>query len=346
MRLNRAIALLGVFAVTSLYSNDNAEPIYYEDYLKSLQEEEAPIAVEEQNEAPEIAVEEKSPEDFVYYEDYINSISGQYDQTEEQQVTRTEEREELVADSSYGRMTQTSTQNNKSSNVDMELLSEAFGNFLGKNLRNSGIDFDIESLVDGIRNGINDKPSPLTESEYESMMVAVQQQAFEKLSSNNLHKANAFMAENAQNPKVVAVVPGKLHYLVLKDGKGETVQTENTPLINYTGKFLDGTVFSSSEETGGPITIPLSHTIPGFQKGISGMHEGEKRRLFIHPDQGYGATAGHLPPNSLLVFDIEVVEAHHEEDEVDDLDDSDVEPADEDVDNSDVEHEEQDRFQQ
>jgi len=67
-------------------------------------------------------------------------------------------------------------------------------------------------------------------------------------------------------------------------------------------------VFGSSEETGGPITIPLDQTIPGFSKGLVGMKEGEKRRLFVHPDLGYG-TMGQLPPNELLIFDIEVVKA-------------------------------------
>jgi len=79
-------------------------------------------------------------------------------------------------------------------------------------------------------------------------------------------------------------------------------------LINYTGKYIDGTVFGSSETAGGPITVPIDQTIPGFSKGIVGMKEGEKRRLFVHPDMGYGTT-GQLPPNSMLIFDIEVVKA-------------------------------------
>ena len=42
------------------------------------------------------------------------------------------------------------------------------------------------------------------------------------------------------------------------------------------------------------------------------MREGEKRRIYVHPELGYG-TAGHLPPNSLLIFDIEVLTAGTEE---------------------------------
>lgn len=51
------------------------------------------------------------------------------------------------------------------------------------------------------------------------------------------------------------------------------------------------------------------------------MKEGEKRRLFVHPDLGYG-TSGHLPPNALLIFDIELVKADsHDQDNNDDDDD-------------------------
>ncbi len=76
------------------------------------------------------------------------------------------------------------------------------------------------------------------------------------------------------------------------------------------------------------MTIPLDQTIQGFNLGIAGMKEGEKRRLFVHPELGYGTT-GHLPPNSLLIFDIEVVKAdnsaqasqHGDDDSDDDEDD-------------------------
>src|SRR5262249_32953701 len=97
-----------------------------------------------------------------------------------------------------------------------------------------------------------------------------------------------------------------------REGTGPAVESHSSPKIHYTGKYQDGTVFGTSEEMGGPITIPLDQTIPGFSKGITGMKEGEKRRLFVHPDLGYGTT-GQLPPNELLIFDIEVVKANSDE---------------------------------
>ncbi len=193
--------------------------------------------------------------------------------------------------------------------IDMDKLSEAFGNFIGRNLQSPGLKFNIDSLINGIRESAAGKPSPLTEKEYEEMMAAVQERAFKEMSETNLKAANEFMTKNSKEADVKEIVPGQLQYSILKEGSGPEVTAHASPKIHYTGKYQDGTVFGTSEEMGGPITIPLDQTIPGFSKGIVGMKEGEKRRLFVHPDLGYGTT-GQLPPNELLIFDIEVVKAN------------------------------------
>ncbi len=196
--------------------------------------------------------------------------------------------------------------------IDMKKLSEAFGNFIGRNLKSPGLAFDLDSIVKGIREGSAGQPSPLTEKEYEEMMAAVQEKAFKEMSATNLKAANDFMEKNKGDKGIVEVVPGKLQYSILNEGTGATVEAHASPKIHYTGKYLDGTVFGTSEEMGGPITIPLDQTIPGFSKGIIGMKEGEKRRLYVHPDLGYG-TSGQLPPNELLIFDIEAVKANSDD---------------------------------
>lgn len=199
-----------------------------------------------------------------------------------------------------------------SDEIDMKKLSEAFGNFIGRNLKSPGVSFDLESIIKGMREGAAGKPSPMSDQEYEAMMLKVQERAFTRLSEDNLKAAEAFLAKNAQEPNVKSIVPGKLQFMILKEGTGETVAEHGTPSINYTAKYLDGTVFDSSEAAGGPVTIPLDQTIPGFSKGLVGMKEGEKRRLFVHPDLAYGKT-GQLPPNSALIFDVEVIKVKGEQ---------------------------------
>lgn len=198
------------------------------------------------------------------------------------------------------------------SKEELMKVSEAFGHFIGRNLKAPGLNFDIDSIIKGMRAGYNGQPAPMSDKEYETMMAKIQEQAYKQVSIDNLKAANEFFAKNAKASGIIEVEPGKLQYSIIKEGTGPEVQAHSSPQIQYTGKFLDGSVFSSSSETGGPITIPLDQTIPGFSKGILGMKEGEKRALFVHPDLGYGTT-GHLPPNSLLIFDIEVIKANSSE---------------------------------
>lgn len=225
-------------------------------------------------------------------------------------VTLVSAEADLSEKPSFSTATTQDDQQNKP--LDMKKLSEAFGNFIGRNLQSPGLSFDVDAIVKGIREGAAGKPSPLTEKEYEEMMAAVQEKAFKEMSANNLKAANDFMEKNKDDAAIIEIVAGKLQYSTLQEGTGIAVDSHSSPKINYTGKYQDGTIFGTSEEMGGPITIPLDQTIPGFSKGILGMKEGEKRRLYVHPDLGYGTT-GQLPPNELLIFDIEVVKANSDD---------------------------------
>lgn len=196
---------------------------------------------------------------------------------------------------------------------ELNHLSEAFGHFIGKNLESSGISFNVDLLIKGIRDGVAGKPAPMTEDTYFQTLTKYQEKAQGQQAEKNLKEANDFLAKNARNSTVIEIEKGKLQYQVLKPGQGALVEQDAVPQILFTGKLLDGTVFGSTDSNKEPLPIPLAQTIPGLQKGLAGMHEGEKRRLFIHPDLGYGTT-GPLPPNSLLTFDVEVIKANSPDD--------------------------------
>ena len=191
--------------------------------------------------------------------------------------------------------------------VDVIKLSEAFGHLIGRNLETPGITFDLEGIIKGMRDAAAGIASPMTDEEYEEAMSAIQESAFQQLAETNLEDANSFLQSNSVKDTIVELETGKLQYEVLNQGDGREVAADSVPTIQYRGTYLDGTTFGSSEETG-PISLPLAQTIPGFSKGLVGMKEGEKRKLYIHPDLGYG-TMGHLPPNSLLIFEVEIVSA-------------------------------------
>jgi peptidylprolyl isomerase len=197
-----------------------------------------------------------------------------------------------------------------SSEIDVTKISQAFGHLIGKNLDAPGFSFDLEGIITGMRAAASGEESPMSEEEYSRAIAQIQEKAFAEVADKNLDDAEAFLEENAHHKGIVQLDPGKLQYRIDQEGAGDAVVANATPVIHYTGKYMDGTVFGTSAD-GEPIPLPLDQTIPGFSRGIVGMKEGEKRTLFIHPELGYG-TSGHLAPNSLLVFEVEIIEAQQE----------------------------------
>jgi peptidylprolyl isomerase len=205
--------------------------------------------------------------------------------------------------------------------ANIQKISETYGHFIYKSLENPILKLDFSSVIKGLQDAKQGKPSPMTEQEYEDAVAHVQEYAFQEMSSKNLKQAEEFLAKNAKESGVQEIEKGKLQIMELQPGKGDVVTEDATPVLHYIGKYLDGTVFGNSYESGEPVAISLRHTIAGFRRGVAGMKVGEKRRLFIHPELGYG-TSGQLLPNALLIFDIEVtkIEPPSKEEESDDTD--------------------------
>ncbi len=184
-------------------------------------------------------------------------------------------------------------------------ISEAFGFLMGKNLESIGVKFDIQSVIKGLQNAAEGKTSPMTEMECIQAITAAQENAFKEEAAKNLSLAEEFLKENKTHEGIVCLEEDKIQYKVEKEGTGEALEANSTPLIRYTGKFLDGTMFGTSSEDE---PLSLEEVISGLKAGLIGMKEGEKRTIYIHPDCAYG-TKGSLPPNSLLTFEIEIVKA-------------------------------------
>jgi FKBP-type peptidyl-prolyl cis-trans isomerase len=102
----------------------------------------------------------------------------------------------------------------------------------------------------------------------------------------------------------------KLEIIDLDVGTGETVNPGATITAHYTGALCkNGIIFQSSHDFGNAITFGLDEVIRGWTDGVPGMKVGGMRRLIIPSEQAYGSVraAANIPPNSDLVFDIELV---------------------------------------
>jgi FKBP-type peptidyl-prolyl cis-trans isomerase len=106
----------------------------------------------------------------------------------------------------------------------------------------------------------------------------------------------------------IATVP-ELQIIDLEVGTGAEVPQGATITAHYTGALAKtGEIFQSSHDFGPPVTFGLHQVIAGWTQGVPGMKIGGKRRLVIPSALAYGSrrAAANIPPNSDLVFDIEL----------------------------------------
>jgi FKBP-type peptidyl-prolyl cis-trans isomerase FkpA len=97
----------------------------------------------------------------------------------------------------------------------------------------------------------------------------------------------------------------------LAEGAGATPKTGDRVTVHYTGWLTNGSKFDSSVDRGQPFvfTIGRGQVIGGWDQGVATMKVGDKVRLTIPPELGYGArgAGGVIPPNATLIFEVELL---------------------------------------
>ena len=103
-----------------------------------------------------------------------------------------------------------------------------------------------------------------------------------------------------------------LYYKDLVVGNGPVVASGQQVAIHYVGNFPNGLQFDANGPAETPFSFRLGtgQVIAGFDQGVAGMRVTGRRQIIIPPALGYGSQAtGSIPPNSILVFTIDVVSA-------------------------------------
>jgi FKBP-type peptidyl-prolyl cis-trans isomerase len=153
------------------------------------------------------------------------------------------------------------------------------------------------------RVGAKAKAFKITEEKFQALIKNK-----EKTEAEAEAKVKAAFAELEKKATTTAT---GLKYIVTRPGTGPKPQRGNKAKVHYVGTLIDGTKFDSSVDRNTPFEFPVGTgmVIPGWDEGILDMQKGEKRTLIVPAKLGYGERgAGPIPPNSTLVFEVELLD--------------------------------------
>ncbi|MDP6410147.1 MAG: FKBP-type peptidyl-prolyl cis-trans isomerase [Planctomycetota bacterium] len=111
--------------------------------------------------------------------------------------------------------------------------------------------------------------------------------------------------------------PSGVEFEDVVEGAGRAARKGRTITVDYTAWLEDGTRFDASLDRGQPVTFVLGQApLMGWDLGIPGMREGGERKLFVPSEEAYGEAGlpGLVPPDTPLVFLIELIEVAIEDD--------------------------------
>lgn len=193
--------------------------------------------------------------------------------------------------------------------------SYALGLNLSDQLKQQGVDVDVDVFMQGFKDGYAGESALLTSDQAMEVLIQrereqrAQQQAEQtKMAEENKKAGEAFLAENGKKEGVITLDSG-LQYKVIKAGEGPKPKKTDTVVCHYRGTLLDGTQFDSSYDRGEPAEFRVDKLIPGWTAALQLMPAGSKWALYIPPYLGYGARqAGQIGPNATLIFELELLE--------------------------------------
>lgn len=204
--------------------------------------------------------------------------------------------------------------------TDEQKFGYAVGVSIGNSLKPVSKYVDGAQLKQGIDDALAGGELKMTEADRDTIQASVSQKIQadqiaerQQAATKAKEEGEKFLAENAQR-EGVQTTPSGLQYEVIEEGEGESPSEDDRVTVHYRGTLVDGTVFDSSYDRGAPATFALQNVIPGWTEGVQLMKPGAKYKFYLPSDLAYGeAGAGvKIPPNSVLIFDVELLSVGEE----------------------------------
>ncbi|MDX8430643.1 MAG: FKBP-type peptidyl-prolyl cis-trans isomerase [Candidatus Algichlamydia australiensis] len=180
--------------------------------------------------------------------------------------------------------------------------NEALGNMLYQELQKFPKEWELEQIFHVMKDLESGKHSQLDTNEQEKLLLKLASKKADERAKKNLAEAETFLSHL---PAIHSVIDQKVYFEIIKEGKGDTIlQTKDKVSVCFKQFGIDGKILKDTGEKS--FVIPMSQMIKGFQIGMEGAKVGEIRKIYIHPDYGFGKIGRGQEPNQLLIYEVQV----------------------------------------
>lgn len=196
-----------------------------------------------------------------------------------------------------------------------EQLSYATGVTAVRNFTKNDVAFDIELMIQGMRDAQAGKPLLMTEKQITASMNQLQTDLRRTMAANqrelaekNRKRGTEFLTNYKQRPGALALSNG-VAYRVLKAGTGPKPVESDTVVTRYRGTSIDGVEFDATLE-GKTSTLRMNQVIMGWREALKQMPVGSTWQIVVPSSLAYGerGVGGVIGPNETLMFDVELLE--------------------------------------
>ena len=187
----------------------------------------------------------------------------------------------------------------------------SMGFLLGDNLKRQLIldnEDDYKALSQGMRDSLLNKASQTDVEKYKPMIMQKYKDDARRISEKRAAAQQEYL-ESFKKEKGVKTLDNGAMIKLSRAGKGKAPKADSVVKVHYTGTLLDGTKFDSSRDRGEAFKTRLTDVVPCWTKAVQQMKPGAQAKVVCPPDTAYGnRPVGPIPANSVLLFDIELLE--------------------------------------
>ncbi len=203
---------------------------------------------------------------------------------------------------------------------EIQTYSKQIGHLLAEDLQMQSECLDLEAVIQGMREYRQRafQKGQLGGKSNDAVFESLQKKLFEYQAAQNLKQTESYLQEVCKKDSVHILKPDALAYEIIETGQGKRALSENDAIVvRYTIFNSRGEPILSSEHLDkdtdtSPCTCAPDDFLPAISQAMKGMLEGEKRKIYVHPNLAYGKF-GLLPPNSLLIIEITLLKIKHSE---------------------------------